>query len=209
MDCCFSLVTGIRISLFADGCDIDCTLRLYVKYEDNRHGSVLNHSGAEEPEGNSLLPSSQNELLNKLRAVMFEIDAVASVVEQVDEVAAESEVHGLHSGSVLHHALATDRLKSLKKRKAQLEKELTGLPGQSVSGSSADRGNLLRHLVKEEPSLKRKLKDIQKPSKREGKKVKVVSFHEDTDFDAVFDAASAGFVETVREAVFKDLIYFT
>ncbi|VVB06815.1 unnamed protein product [Arabis nemorensis] len=170
---------------------------------DNRHGSDLNHSGAEELEGNSLLPSSQNELLNKLRAVKFEIDAVASVVEQVDEVAAESEVHGLHSGSVLQHALATDRLKSLKKRKAQLEKELTGLPGQSVSGSRTDRGNLLRHLVKEEPSLKRKLKDIQKPSKREGKKVKVVSFHEDTDFDAVFDAASAGFVETERDELVR------
>lgn len=177
---------------------------------------IEHRTGVEELEKNNLLPSSQNELLNKLRAVKFEIDAVASVIEQVDEVAAEngvhkddeSEVHGLHSGSVLQHALATDRLKSLKKRKAQLEKELTGLHGQSVSGS-ADRDNLLRHLVKEEPRLKRKSKDIQKPSKREGKKVKVVSFHEDTDFDAILDAASAGFVETVREAVFEGLIYFT
>lgn len=33
-----------------------------------------------------------------------------------------------------------------------------------------------------------------------------MSFHEDTDFDAVFDAASAGFVETVRP--YKGLIYF-
>lgn len=160
----------------------------------------------DELEGSNLLPSSQNELLNKLRAVKFEIDAVASTVEHVDEAAAEnglqkhdeSEVHASHSGSVLQHALATDRLKSLRKRKAQLEKELTGLHGQSAS----DGDNLLRKLVKGEPTLKRKLKEIRKPSKRQGKKVKVVSFHEDTDFDAVFDAASAGFVETVRPAVF-------
>lgn len=135
----------------------------------------------------------------------FEIDAVASTIEQVDEVAPEngvqkddeSEVPGLQSGSVLQHALAKDRLRSLKKRKTQLEKELADLHGESASGS-AGRNNL----VKEEPSLKRKFKETRKPSKRDGKKVKVVSFREDPDFDAVFDAASAGFVETVRLAVF-------
>lgn len=160
-------------------------------------------------EGSSLLTSSQNELLNKLRAVKFEIDAVASTVEHVDEIAAEnslqkddeSDVQGLHSGSVLQHALATDRLRSLKKRKIQLEKELTGLHGQSAS-TSADHDNRLRDLVKEKPSLKRKSKETRKLSRREGKKVKVVSFHEDTDFDAIFDAASAGFVETVRPTLF-------
>lgn len=165
---------------------------------------------AEQIEGRDLLPSSQNELLNKLRAVKFEIDAVASTVENVDDIEEEnglqkddeSDLHGgLHSGSVLQQALATDRLRSLKKRKILLEKELTGLRGQSGS-SSTHRDNVLRDLVKDEPSRKRKLKEIRKPSKREGKKVKVVSFHEDTDFDAVFDAASAGFVETVRSDVF-------
>lgn len=180
-----------------------CTLCQATKKLDNDEGGSVE----EKLEGSNLLSSSQNELLNKLRAVKFEIDAVASTVEHVDAENGsknkddESEVHGLHSGSALQHALATDRLRSLKKRKIQLEKELTGLHGQSAS-SSADHDNLLRDLVKEKPSLKRKLKETQKPSRREGKKVKVVSFREDTDFDAVFDAASAGFVETVRSAVF-------
>ena len=151
-------------------------------------------------EGTNLLPPSQSELLNKLRAVKFEIDAVASTVEQAEEE------DGLQSGSVLQNALAKDRLRSLGKRKNELEKELSGLHGQSGTSGGADRGDMLRDLVKGEPSLKRKLKEVRKPSKREGKKVKVVSFHEDTDFDAVFDAASAGFVETVR--VDKGLIYF-
>lgn len=151
-------------------------------------------------EGSNVLPSSQSELLNKLRAVKFEIDAVASTVEQAEEE------DGLQSGSVLQNALAKDRLRSLRKRKNELEKELSDLHGQGGTSGGAGRGDMLRDLVKGEPSLKRKLKEVRKPSKREGKKVKVVSFHEDTDFDAVFDAASAGFVETVR--VDKGLIYF-
>lgn len=160
-------------------------------------------------EGSHQLPTKRSELLNKLRAVKFEIDAVASTVEDVEDVVAEnglhkddeSQVYTSHSGSVLQHALATDRLRSLKKTKTQLEKELTGLHGESAS-DGATRDNILRDLVKEEPSLKRKLKKIQEPSKRKGKKVKVLSFHEDTDFDTVLDAASAGFVETVRLPVF-------
>lgn len=153
-------------------------------------------------EGGNVLPSSHSEILNRLRAVKFEIDAVASTVEQAEEE--EGDDAGVQSGSVLQNALATDRLRSLRKRKNELEKELSGLRGQS--GGADDRSDILRDLVKGEPSLKRKLKEIRKPSKREGKKVRVVSFHEDTDFDAVFDAASAGFVETVRP--YKGLIYF-
>jgi DNA excision repair protein ERCC-6 len=180
-----------------------------TKKPDNDEGGSVEEKSTQ-LEGTNLLSSSQNELLNKLRAVKFEIDAVASTVENVDEIAAEkglkkddeSDLQGLHSGSALQHALATDRLRSLKKRKIQLEKELTGLHGQSAS-SSADHGNLLRDLVKEKPSLKRKLKEIRKPSRRDGKKVKVVSFREDTDFDAVFDGASAGFVETERDELVR------
>ncbi|XP_009137797.1 protein CHROMATIN REMODELING 8 isoform X1 [Brassica rapa] len=149
-------------------------------------------------EGSNLLPSSQSEILNKLRAVKFEIDAVASTVEQAEEE------DGLQSGSVLQNALAKDRLRSLRKRKNELEKELSGLHGQGGTSGGADRGDILRDLVKGEPSSrKRKLKEVRKPSKREGKKVKVVSFHEDTDFDAVFDAASAGFVETERDELVR------
>ncbi|XP_019092865.1 PREDICTED: protein CHROMATIN REMODELING 8 isoform X1 [Camelina sativa] len=183
------------------------------KLDHDEGGSVEEQSIKKKLEG-----SSQNELLNKLRAVKFEIDAVASTVEHVDEVADEngllqkdggdeSDVQGLHSGSVLQHALATDRLKSLKRRKVQLEEEFAALHGQSASTSSADRDNLLRELVKEKtkkkPSLKRKLIETRKPSRRDGKKVKVVSFHEDTDFDAIFQAASTGFVETERDELVR------
>ena len=96
----------------------------------------------------------------------------------------------------LQHALATDRLKSLKKTKAQLEKELSGLLKES-SSEGIKHDKLIKDLVKEEPRPKRKSKEIQKPGKNKEKQKKTVSFNDDVDFDVVLDAASAGFVETV------------
>ncbi|CAH8359962.1 unnamed protein product [Eruca vesicaria subsp. sativa] len=174
---------------------------------DEATKKVENDENVEVEGNNVLLPSSQGEILSKLRAVKFEIDAVASTVEEA-AAEEEDEEDGLQSGSVLQNALAKDRLRSLKKRKKELEEELSGLNGQSGPSSSADRGEILRDLVKGEKkqpsSLKRKLKEVGEGSKREGKKkVRVLSFHEDTDFDAVFDAASAGFVETERDELVR------
>ena len=95
------------------------------------------------------------KLLNRLRAVEFEIDAVASTVEEGKNVASgddradhddnddcmekgnreddESVMQLSLPDLTLQHALATDRLKSLKKTKAQLEKELSGLLKESSS----------------------------------------------------------------------------
>lgn len=175
-------------------------------------------STEEEPleKSESIDPSSANEakLYHKLRAVEFEIDAVASTVEPVRNVASDGNDSGElgnkedgDQGSPndlnLQHALAADRLKSLKKTKAQLEDELSDLRKENSSKGVAHAKVLLRDLVKEEPRRKRKLKEVQKSVKSKEKKQKIVSFEEDTGFDAILDAASAGFVETERDELIR------
>ncbi|PQQ16135.1 protein CHROMATIN REMODELING 8 [Prunus yedoensis var. nudiflora] len=92
---------------------------------------------------------SQAKLYNKLRAVEFEIDAVASTVEPEQEGneggARDGDDDGMEPGDKedldqasatglnLQHALATDRLRSLKETKAKLEKELSDLDKQRPS----------------------------------------------------------------------------
>ncbi|KAL0282390.1 UNVERIFIED_CONTAM: DNA excision repair protein CSB [Sesamum angustifolium] len=125
--------------------------------------------------------SSNGNLVNKLRAVQVEIDAVTSAVEQLenfkrdedhfpdgdDEIEqgnAEAERNILQASSndlTLQHALAVDRLQSLIKTRAQLEKEISDSPRNSQHDS------------------------------------------EDDDFDAVLNAASAGFVETERDELVR------
>ncbi|KAK5813409.1 DNA repair rhp26 [Gossypium arboreum] len=198
-----------------------------AKAENNAlDGSEVGGSTEEEPadklEGNNPSSSaSQVKLLNKLRAVEFEIDAVASTVEERKDVTSgdhdakdehveegkredddESAMQLRSRDSTLQRALATDRLKSLKNTKAQLEKELSGLLKES-SSEGVKHDKLIEDLVKEEPRLKRKSKEIQKPSKTKQKRKKSVSFNDDVDFDAVLDAASAGFVETERDELVR------
>ncbi|XVF72024.1 hypothetical protein PTKIN_Ptkin12aG0088200 [Pterospermum kingtungense] len=203
---------------------------ILAKVENNAgDGSEVAGSTEEEPtdksEGNNDSSSSENpeKLLNKLRAVEFEIDAIASTVEEGNNVPGgddradhddndeqmekgrEDDENVLQLSSrdlTLQHALATDRIKSLKKTKAQLEKELSGLLKES-SSEGIKHEKLIKDLVKEEPMLKRKSKEIQKPSKNQGKRKKTVSFNDDVDFDAVLDAASAGFVETERDELVR------
>ncbi|KAL2236418.1 protein CHROMATIN REMODELING 8 [Sesamum indicum] len=161
--------------------------------------------------------SSNENLVNKLRAVQVEIDAVTSAVEQLenfkrdedhlpdgdDEIEqgnAEAERNILQASSndlTLQHALAVDRLQSLIKTRAQLEKEISDSP----RNSQHDR--FLRNLVKEEPRSKRWLKEVEKTSQNQKKRLKRVSFSEDDDFDAVLNAASAGFVETERDELVR------
>lgn len=164
-------------------------------------------------ESNGPSSNSRAELYNKLRAVEVEIDAVAHTVEQVknfardedhisddDDSKEQGDVKEKHSASpndfTLQEALVADRLRSLKKTKAQLEKELKNASkDKSSEGNKHDK--LLQNLVKEERKHKRKLKEIPKSSNNSKKKHKTVSFDEDDDFDSVLNAASAGFVETV------------
>ncbi|KAL0418631.1 UNVERIFIED_CONTAM: protein CHROMATIN REMODELING 8 [Sesamum radiatum] len=161
--------------------------------------------------------SSNGNLVNKLRAVQVEIDAVTSAVEQLenfkrdedhfpdgdDEIEqgnAEAERNILQASSndlTLQHALAVDRLQSLIKTRAQLEKEISDSP------RNGQHDRLLRNLVKEEPKSKRWLKEVDKTSQNQKKRLKRVSFTEDDDFDAVLNAASAGFVETERDELVR------
>ncbi|XP_021768814.1 protein CHROMATIN REMODELING 8-like isoform X2 [Chenopodium quinoa] len=167
--------------------------------------------------GTQASSSSQVELLKKLRAIEVEIDAVASSVEQTksggknDEI--EPESHGgnkeddegfdkaMPNGSTLQHALAADRLKSLKKTRAELRNELSNIceDGKAVGVEE----KLLNYLVREESKSKRKLKEVQSPNKESKKKKKVVSYQEDDEFDAVLNAASGGFVETERDELVR------
>lgn len=150
------------------------------------------------------------ELHQKLRTVQFEIDAVASTVgrlrnvennEECSNAGEEDLVSGIaevdsSNNSNLQCALSADRLRSLRKTKAQLEKELLNLSKDDASKSVED-GQLIFSLAREERKPKRKVKEDKKSDKGKGKRLKKVSFDDDVDFDTVLDAASAGFVETV------------
>ncbi|KAM7257912.1 hypothetical protein ACFE04_013653 [Oxalis oulophora] len=160
----------------------------------------------------------QAKLLNKLRAVQFEINAVASTIDdnhsaraaaaassgiKKDEKEDENvERESRDDSSSLQQALAADRLESLKKTKALLEKEITDFkPSTPIK---VDKDKLLQNLVKEEFRPKRKLKEVEKKDgKTQKKKKKAVSFEDDADFDALLDAASAGFVETERDELVR------
>ncbi|KAL7172604.1 hypothetical protein ACSBR2_032154 [Camellia fascicularis] len=194
----------------------------------NNAGEISEAGGSTEEEllgsskNNELLSTSHADVYNKLRAVEIEIDAVASSVEQVKNLARnENHVSDGYDGEeqgdkedersilqsscndlTLQHALATDRLRSLKKTKAQLEKEISNLCKDDPSKCSK-HDKLIQDLVKEERRPKSKLKELQKSSKNPKKRQKIVSFDEDGDFDAVLNTASAGFVETERDELVR------
>ncbi|QCE06707.1 protein CHROMATIN REMODELING 8 [Vigna unguiculata] len=156
------------------------------------------------------------ELHQKLRTVQFEIDAVASTVgrlrnvennEECSNAGEEDLVSGIaevdsSNNSNLQCALSADRLRSLRKTKAQLEKELLNLSKDDASKSVED-GQLIFSLAREERKPKRKVKEDKKSDKGKGKRLKKVSFDDDVDFDTVLDAASAGFVETERDELVR------
>ncbi|KAF8006362.1 hypothetical protein BT93_K0608 [Corymbia citriodora subsp. variegata] len=188
---------------------------------DGKDGAVPEGEVPEIPDRIKPSSSAQEKLYHKLKAIDFEIDAVASTVEQTKDI--ESLEDGAHEGShggndadedprnafqasfgdsSLHHALASDRLRSLRETKAQLEKELVELQ-EGNTNKSNENDRLLRNLVKEKPRVKRKSKAVQQPSKNVDKRQKIVSFRDDDDFDAVLDAASNGFVETERDALVR------
>lgn len=158
--------------------------------------------------------SSQVKLLKKLRALEVEIDAVASAVEQTKsggkngELDTESqdgkdedEDYAMRSDSTLQHALAADRLRSLKKTRAELRKEISSVSKDGKAGGVEEK--LLKYLVREEAKSKRKLKEVQDQSKESKKQKKAVLYREDDEFDAVLNAASGGFVETERDELVR------
>ncbi|PIA36360.1 hypothetical protein AQUCO_03400330v1 [Aquilegia coerulea] len=164
---------------------------------------------------NDLSSSSRSKIFSKLRAVEFEIDAVTATVEQAtsslenencvsdridnrEEKDVEDGEYGIRvnaNSSTLQHALGTDRLRSLQKTKLQLQTELSEL--------DKDKNELIEDPVKEEVKPKKRQKEVQTSNKAKKKRQKSVSFDEDDDFDAVLDAASAGFVETERDELVR------
>ncbi|GFZ17692.1 chromatin remodeling 8 [Actinidia rufa] len=167
-------------------------------------------------------PTCHAKLYNKLRAVEIEIDAVTSSVEQVknlarnenhftdgsdgreegDEEDEQSAAQDSRNDLTLQHALATDRLRSLKKTKAQLVKEISKLSKNDHPDNYNDV-KVIQDLVREETRPKSRLKEVQKSSKSSKKRQKIVAFDEDDDFDAVLNSASAGFIETERDELVR------
>lgn len=149
--------------------------------------------------------------------MQLEIDAVASTIKRAKNAAgkkiessdsgdgqdkkkqkqadrtAQDEPHG----GALQQALATERLKSLKKAKAQIQKEISQ-SDPYPSGSDNGKDKTLAMLVEDEPRRKKKsLMPARGPKKMSAPRLKTMSYNDDDDFDAVLDGASAGFMETV------------
>lgn len=180
--------------------------------DDIAGAEVINYS-----RNNETSSSSQAELYNKLRALEVEIDAVERVkkaTKNADQVRVNEEhqeedaddIKGISGACAndfsLQHALAADRLRSLKKKRAQLRKELSESHKTSLLPDIQDE-KLLQNLVREERSPKRTLKEVQEPRKDLKRKRKAFSFDEDGEFDAVLNAASGGFVETERDELIR------
>ncbi|KAG9445694.1 hypothetical protein H6P81_011822 [Aristolochia fimbriata] len=156
-------------------------------------------------------PANRAKLSSRLRALEVEIAAVAENVQLTkstskNEIVGEADQVGDNKGSVqnsdsglaLQHALASDRLRSLKKTKVQLQREL-----HDLVENDPQQDTLLDSLVEEEPKQKKKLKEVLSSGKFPKKRQKVVAFDDDFGFDAVLDAASAGLVETERDELIR------
>lgn len=153
------------------------------------------------------------KLYSKLQAVEVEISAVASsITEEKSEIVGKirddeknnaDHVQVTPDGLSLQQALAKDRLRSLRRTKAQIQKEISHFEEQE-SASDIVHEELLNKLVKEERKNKlRRHATAEQSNKRSKQRSKPVACNEDTDFDAVLDAASAGFVETEREELIR------
>ncbi|PAN31705.1 hypothetical protein PAHAL_5G438900 [Panicum hallii] len=175
--------------------------------------------------GDDAVPEAdvQARLHQKLHSVQLEIDAVASTIKrakhasgkQVDssdsgdtqdkkkQKRAEHTSQDDPHGGALQQALAAERLKSLKKAKAQIQKEITQLE-PCPSGSDKRKDKMLAMPVEEEPRRKKKtLMPSRGPKKMSAPKLKTMSYNDDDDFDSVLDGASAGFMETEREELIR------
>ncbi|RXH87269.1 hypothetical protein DVH24_028769 [Malus domestica] len=203
-----NLLNSLKGATAANAEDIDRDILSGV--HNNGNGSNVSEVGESNEEEERLekaesvdpLVASEVKLYNKLRAVEFEIDAVESTVEPEQVGREDGDRDGGdgaepgNKGDNLQHALTTDPLRSLMKTKVQLEKELSDL-GKGRPSTGILRNRVLLDTVKDKPAPKRKLKQVQKSGKNQAKRIKTVSFDEDDDFDAVLDAASAGFVDAL------------
>lgn len=133
------------------------------------------------------------------QAFQVSVDEAAERSDRTEEQMLENEEGpdgAVGRGAALHHALATDRLKSLLKKKKELRAQL-----RALSKQEQEEDDIVRTLVEDTSQAA--------DTKRKGKKKvevqvtappkpvkKAVSFVQDDDFDAALDAAS-GLMETV------------
>lgn len=163
----------------------------------------------------------QAKLHYKLRSVQLEIDAVASTIKGAKHAVGKKRDHSDSTdavdkkknhvddtaqdaphGGALQQALAVERLKSLKKAKAQIQKDILQ-SDPCPSGSDSQTDKMLAMLVEEEPRRKKPLKPPGRPKENSTRQLKTVIYNDDNDFDAVLDEASAGFMETEREELIR------
>ncbi|KAJ4809891.1 Protein CHROMATIN REMODELING 8 [Rhynchospora pubera] len=166
---------------------------------DSKHDSASNDNSDMRKEDDEL-SRNETKLLSKLRAIELEIEAVSSSIKPEASTSEEETEEG-KTGNNLQKALATDRLKSLERAKAQIQREISGFS----AGPSWREDTLLKKLVEERPKKRKKvLKDDGESSGARPKRhLKTVSYDDDEDFDAVLDAASSGFMETEREELVR------
>ncbi|ERN18793.1 DNA excision repair protein CSB [Amborella trichopoda] len=197
--------------------EFERSLLLHEAEADKKENQV--HDGKDTENALDTPYSDLIKLHNKLRAVEVEIDAVAASVggvgnKDISSISVENgqlgTVENIESenpvwtnGLELQHALAADRLKSLRKTRNQLQNEISEIEKEIPSDSLADK-NLLGKLVKEKKKHKPKSEGSKlATSSNRKKQKKTITFDDDLDFDAVLDAASAGFVETERDELIR------
>ncbi|CAA0815213.1 Protein CHROMATIN REMODELING 8 [Striga hermonthica] len=179
---------------------------------DNSAGGRVGES--DETENNDTTSASQGNLVNKLKQVKIEIEAVTSALEQLEENSNQDDSPDVHiiteqdnaeieknilqqsaNHSTLHHALAADRLRSLIKTRDQLEKQI------SDASKSSQHDNRLK--INEKSRDKERFREVERNNQKPNKRLKRVPFGEDDDYGAVLSAASAGFVETERDELIR------
>ncbi|CAD5171316.1 unnamed protein product [Musa acuminata subsp. malaccensis] len=205
--------------------DIERKILSQAKNDTNYASEPGESSHDYEPDETGPLPT-RVKLYNKLRALEVEIDAVASSIGSAKCIEVDGsgnsdstsvrgdkpvenigyDVHAPSSNLCLEQALATDRLRDLKKAKAQLQKEIS-LFGDYAFANDIEHEKhnveLLDELVKERPKQKPKHKQKLKSNGHSKRPLKAVAYDEDADFDTVLDAASAGFMETERDKLVR------
>lgn len=133
------------------------------------------------------------------QAFQVSVDEAAEKSDRTEEQMLESE-EGLDDvvgrGAALHHALATDRLNSLLKKKKELRAQLRALREQEEEDDEIIP-TLVQDTSQAADTKKKGKKKVEVEVVAPPKPVrKKVSFVQDDDFDAALDAAS-GLMETV------------
>lgn len=203
----------------------DIEHQLLAKAENRAHENISQPAqvsdGGKTPEREE---GDQESLLTKvqihaqLRAVEAEIAAVSAGLEIVQSIAgkdsesSEGEKDEIDQdlsehkpyvvdGGVLQRTLATERLRSLKRKRGQLKKQLKAFEGDGKARELEEQKVLLNSVKnKEETVIKGTGRLLDKPTR--GKR-KNFSLQEDDEFDAALDAATSGLIETEREKLIR------